>query len=73
MFGYQFVMIDPPWPFELYSVKGQAKSPEAHYRTMSRPDIETHRAGAFGRGAAFLGSPGTPAGLVQSRARPFDH
>ena len=73
MFGYQFVMIDPPWPFELYSVKGQAKSPEAHYRTMSRPDIETHRAGAFERAAAFSCRPGTPACLGQLKARPFDH
>ena len=32
MFGYQFVMIDPPWPFELYSVKGQAG------RRVGKPD-----------------------------------
>lgn len=35
MFGFDVVMIDPPWPFELYSEAGQGKSPEAQYRTMS--------------------------------------
>ena len=39
MFGYDVVMIDPPWPWGAYSAKGLAKSPEAQYRTMTLPEI----------------------------------
>ena len=38
-FAYDLVMIDPPWPFEVYSERGMAKSPEAQYSTMSMDDI----------------------------------
>lgn len=37
--GYDLVMIDPPWRFELYSAKGESKSAQANYRTMSLDDI----------------------------------
>lgn len=40
MFGFDVAMVDPPWPFELYSAKGEAKSPQAHYRTMDWVAIE---------------------------------
>ena len=33
--AYDLIMIDPPWRFELYSGKGEEKSPQAHYETMS--------------------------------------
>ena len=33
------IMADPPWHFELYSDKGEAKSPQAQYATMSFDDI----------------------------------
>jgi N6-adenosine-specific RNA methylase IME4 len=32
-------MADPPWRFELYSDKGEEKSPQAHYATMTLDDI----------------------------------
>lgn len=40
MFGFDVVMCDPPWPFELRSEKGEEKSPQAQYSTMSMGDIE---------------------------------
>jgi len=33
--AYDLIMIDPPWQFELYSAKGEEKSAQAHYETMS--------------------------------------
>lgn len=36
---YSAILADPPWSYRMYSEKGQAKSPEAHYDTMSLPDI----------------------------------
>lgn len=29
------ILVDPPWRFDLYSTKGEAKSPQAHYATMT--------------------------------------
>ncbi len=37
--GYDLVMADPPWRFELYSERGEAKSAQAHYGTMSMAEI----------------------------------
>lgn len=39
MFGYDLVELDPPWHFDLRSAKGEAKSPQAQYATMSLADI----------------------------------
>lgn len=39
MFGFDVAMVDPPWHYELYSAAGEAKSPQAHYATMSLGDI----------------------------------
>lgn len=39
MFAYDVVELDPPWNFDLYSAKGEAKSPQAQYATMSLADI----------------------------------
>ena len=36
---YGAIIADPPWRYELYSKKGQAKSPEAHYDTMTPADL----------------------------------
>lgn len=36
---YGLIMADPPWRFELYSERGEEKSPQAHYRTMTLDDI----------------------------------
>lgn len=40
MFGYDVVMADPPWPWETYSDKGEAKSPTAQYQTMTLEEIQ---------------------------------
>jgi N6-adenosine-specific RNA methylase IME4 len=37
--SYDLIMCDPPWRFRLWSKKGEAKSPEAQYRTMSIAEI----------------------------------
>lgn len=39
MFGFDFVMCDPPWRWEAYSDKGLHKSPESQYETMAFEDI----------------------------------
>jgi N6-adenosine-specific RNA methylase IME4 len=36
---YPVVYADPPWRFETWSAKGQEKSPENHYPTMTRDEI----------------------------------
>jgi N6-adenosine-specific RNA methylase IME4 len=37
--GYGLIMADPPWRFELRSAKGQAKSADAHYSTLTVEDV----------------------------------
>lgn len=37
--SYDLIMADPPWRFKLYSEKGEEKSAQAHYRTMSLAEI----------------------------------
>jgi N6-adenosine-specific RNA methylase IME4 len=34
------ILADPPWPFATWSHKGQGRSGEAHYNTMSHADLE---------------------------------
>lgn len=38
--SFDLLCADPPWRFENYSVKGQAKGPEPHYPTMALDDIK---------------------------------
>lgn len=38
-YSYRFLMADCPWRFELYSEKGEAKSAQSHYATMTTQDI----------------------------------
>jgi N6-adenosine-specific RNA methylase IME4 len=40
MFGYDMIVADPPWSFELYSEKGEKKSAQAQYDCMSLDDIK---------------------------------
>ena len=40
MFRFDFVMIDPPWRFDLRSEKGEAKAPQGQYACMSIEDIQ---------------------------------
>ena len=38
---YDIIYADPPWRFKTYSNKGQGRSAERHYPTMTRDDIKT--------------------------------
>lgn len=38
--GFDLIMADPPWAFRTYSAKGQGRSPERHYRTMTLDRIK---------------------------------
>ena len=40
LFHYGLIMADPPWHFDVYSDKGNEKSPQAHYDTMSLDEIK---------------------------------
>lgn len=53
-FSYDLIMADPPWRFELYSEKGEEKSPQAHYRTMSIEEIAGLRVRNLGRPSCVL-------------------
>jgi N6-adenosine-specific RNA methylase IME4 len=52
--SYDVLMVDPPWHFELYSEKGESKSANAQYRTMSQDDIRTLPVGALAKPNAML-------------------
>lgn len=38
--GYGLIMADPPWQQEMRSEKGEGKSPQAHYETMTVDQIK---------------------------------
>lgn len=38
---YSIIYADPPWHYETYSKKGQGRSAESHYPTMSLEDIKS--------------------------------
>jgi N6-adenosine-specific RNA methylase IME4 len=38
--SYDLIVIDPPWPFQTWSQKGQGKSASKHYRVMTLADIK---------------------------------
>lgn len=38
--GFDLIMADPPWHYEMRSEKGEAKSPQAHYQTMPLAEIK---------------------------------
>lgn len=38
--SFDFIMADPAWTYRMYSEAGEAKSPQAHYRTMSIDEIK---------------------------------
>jgi N6-adenosine-specific RNA methylase IME4 len=39
-FAHDVVVLDPPWHFDLRSAKGEAKSPQAQYATMSLAEVK---------------------------------
>ncbi|SMX27276.1 hypothetical protein TRP8649_01379 [Pelagimonas phthalicica] len=38
--GFNLIMADPAWHYTMFSEKGEAKAPQAHYDTMSLDDIK---------------------------------
>lgn len=54
MFGYDVIVADPPWNFELYSEAGESKSAKAHYATMTLDEIAALRVGDLARGDCLL-------------------
>ncbi len=54
MFGYGAILIDPPWHYEMYSEKGEARSPQAHYQTMTDQNILDLPVGHLGRDQTIL-------------------
>jgi N6-adenosine-specific RNA methylase IME4 len=54
MFGYDLVMVDPPWPTKMRSEKGEAKSSVAHYGSMSIADIKALPVGQLLKKNAFV-------------------
>jgi N6-adenosine-specific RNA methylase IME4 len=54
MFGYDLIVADPPWAFDLYSEKGEEKSAQAHYACMPLDAIKAMRVGELARGDCLL-------------------
>ena len=52
--SFDLIMADPPWHFDLYSEKGNTKSAQAQYGTMSLDDIKALPVGHLARGDAAL-------------------
>ncbi len=38
---FSVILADPPWNFKTHSAKGQSRSPEAHYSTLTVPQMRT--------------------------------
>lgn len=60
MFHYRCILADPPWRFDTWSRKGQGKSPDAHYPTMTPKQIKALPVGDLARS----GMPGRPDGCL---------
>ncbi|GJE13670.1 MT-A70 family methyltransferase [Methylobacterium longum] len=53
-FGFDMLMVDPPWAFALHSENGEAKSPQAQYACMPLDAIKALPVAQLARGDAFL-------------------
>ncbi|MCJ2129203.1 MT-A70 family methyltransferase [Methylobacterium sp. E-045] len=53
-FGFDMLMVDPPWSFALRSDKGEAKSAQAQYDCMTLDAIKALPVAELARGDAFL-------------------
>lgn len=51
---YGAILADPPWAYEMRSDKGHAKSPEAHYGTMSLKQIKALPVGHLAGPGCYL-------------------
>lgn len=54
LFGFDMLMVDPPWSFALRSDKGEAKSAQAQYACMTLDEIKALPVAQLARGDAFL-------------------
>lgn len=52
--GFRVILADPPWHYEMYSAKGEAKSPQAQYDTMTLAAICAMPVGAYAAADAAL-------------------
>ncbi|MEE7478444.1 MT-A70 family methyltransferase [Methylobacterium hispanicum] len=53
-FGFDLLMVDPPWSFALRSARGEAKSAQAQYACMSLDAIKALPVAQLARGDALL-------------------
>jgi N6-adenosine-specific RNA methylase IME4 len=53
-FGFDLLMVDPPWAFALRSEKGEGKSAQAQYACMPLDAIKALPVAQLARGDAFL-------------------
>lgn len=54
MFGYDVIVADPPWTFDLYSEAGEEKAPQAHYDCLPLDVIKAFPVGELARGDCLL-------------------
>jgi N6-adenosine-specific RNA methylase IME4 len=52
--SYDVILADPPWHFDVYSEAGEAKSPQAQYKTMSPDEIKAMPVSHLCRGDALI-------------------
>lgn len=52
--SYDVIVVDPPWPFDLYSNRGNHKSAAAHYNIMSIDQIVALPVGTLAQRDALL-------------------
>jgi N6-adenosine-specific RNA methylase IME4 len=52
--GFRAIYCDPPWRFDLFSAKGEGKSPQGHYACMSIADIKRMPVRALAASDAML-------------------
>lgn len=54
MFGFDVIMADPPWSFELRSEAGAAKAPQGQYRCLPTAAIAALPVNQLARGDCWL-------------------
>lgn len=52
--SYEIICCDPPWRYKLRSSKGEKKSAQAHYETMTTEDIAALPVGRLAQGNCLL-------------------
>lgn len=54
MFGYDLLVVDPPWDFENYSDAGTGKGADPHYDVLPIDKIKAFRMGDLARGDCLM-------------------